>query len=212
MAQVTTLVFSVTTKTLNALVSSATKSKAARADFKKEVNQFIDSWAKLNGREKASVEAMAAVLAENETLKELAENPLLASFIKNDIKVDSKLALALGKPLENVTRKTDKTPWAAEKAAKAAADAQVLETAAKAKAAELAAVTPLQALENSLVADLAAARKISGAQNLAATILDAILLINPDFSETPAATPAVEAPATPAAEPKATGAKRRAAK
>jgi hypothetical protein len=187
MQAVTTLSFSVTPKTLKDLKSSTEKSKAARIKFKKETQYFLDSWTVLNGREKTSVDAMAAVLANDEILKELSENPLLASFIKNDIKADAKLALALGKPLDSVNRKIDKTPWAAAKAAKAAADAQVLETVAKAEADALAAITPLQALENALVVQLAAARNISGAHNLAATILDAVLLINPDFSETPAA-------------------------
>ena len=208
-----TVAFTITAKTLADLKSSATKSKTARTAFRKEVNHFLDAWALLNGREKASVDAMTAVLLNDEVLKELSEEPLLVSFIKNDIKADSKLALALGKPLESVNRKVDKTPWAAAKAAKAAADAKVLETAAKAKADAAAAVTPLQALENSLVADLAAARKISGAHNLAATILDAVLLINPDFSETPAETPApAETPVVTVVPPKAVGAKRRAAK
>jgi hypothetical protein len=215
MQTVTTLNFSVTPKTLKDLLASAEKSKAARIEFKKETARFADKWALLNGREKASVDAFAAVLANDEVLKELSENPLLASFIKNDIKADSKLALALGKPLESVNRKVDKTPWAAAKVAKDAADAKVLETVAKAKAAEAAAITPLQALENALIADLAAARKISGAHNLAATILDAVLLINPDFLETQATVPpapAVEAPAVVVVAPKAIGAKRRAAK
>ena len=176
MQTVTTLNFSITPKTLKSLQDSAAKSKAARVEFKKEVNLFADKWAQVNGREKASVDAFAAVLANDEILKELSENPLLASFIKNDIKADAKLALALGKPLEAVNRKVDKTPWAAAKAAKAAADAKVLETAAK-------AVTPLQALENQLIADLSAARKISGAQELAAGILDLIIRLNPDFVE-----------------------------
>ena len=183
MHTVTTLNFSVTPKTLKDLKSSADKSKDARVEFKKETMQFIDKWALVNGREKASVDAMAAVLANDEVLKELSENPLLASFIKNDIKSDSKLALALGKDLCQVNRKTDRTPWAAAKAAKVAADAKVLETAAKAAKAEAEAITPLQALENSLVADLAAARKISGAQELAAGILDLIVRLNPDFAE-----------------------------
>ena len=216
MHAVTTLNFSVTPKTLKDLLASADKSKKARIEFKKEVSFFADKWALLNGREKSSVDAFAAVLANDDVLKELSENPLLASFIKNDIKADSKLALALGKPLESVNRKVDKTPWAAAKVAKDAADAKVLETVAKAKAAEAAAITPLQALENALIADLAAARKISGAHNLAATILDAVLLINPDFVESKSETPA---PAeTPVAvtvtviPPKAVGAKRRAAK
>jgi len=210
MQTVTTLNFSVTPKTLKDLKASAEESKAARIEFKKETMQFVDKWALINGREKASVDAMAAVLANDEVLKELSENPLLASFIKNDIKADSKLALALGKPLEAVNRKTDRTPWAAAKIAKDAADAKVLETAAK---AEAAAVTPMQAVENALVVQLAAARKISGAHNLAATILDAVLLINPEFSETPAETPApAAAPAVVVVPPKAVGAKRRAAK
>ena len=178
-----TVAFTITPKTLTSLKSSAKVSKAARVAFKKEVTQFVDAWALLNGREKASVDAMSAVLANDEVLKELSEEPLLASFIKNDIKADSKLALALGKPLESVNRKVDKTPWGAAKAAKAAEDAKVLETVAKAKAAELAAITPLQALENALTADLAAARKISGAQELAAGILDLIVRLNPDFVE-----------------------------
>jgi hypothetical protein len=211
MQAVTTLNFSVTPKTLKDLLASADKSKKARAEFKKEVSFFADKWALLNGREKASVDAFAAVLANDEVLKELSENPLLASFIKNDIKADSKLALALGKPLESVNRKVDKTPWAAAKVAKDAADAKVLETVAKAKAAEAEAITPLQALENALIADLAAARKISGAHNLAATILDAVLLINPDFVESKPA-PAVETPVVTVVAPKAIGAKRRVAK
>jgi len=182
MQTVTTLALVITPKTLKDLKSSAEKSKTARVEFKKEVAFFADKWAEINGREKASVDAFAAVLANDEVLKELSENPLLASFIKNDIKADAKLALALGKPIESVNRKVDKTPWAAAKAAKDAADAKILEAAAK-------AVTPLQALENQLIADLAAARKISGAQKLAATILDGILIINPDFVE-----PVVEAP------------------
>ena len=211
MQTVTNLNFSVTPKTLKDLLASAEKSKAARVEFKKETAQFIDKWALVNGREKASVDACAAVLANDEVLKELSENSLLASFIKNDIKADSKLALALGKPLESINRKTDRTPWAAAKAAKDAADAKVLETVAKAKAAEAAAITPLQALENALITDLAAARKIAGAHSLAATILDAVLLINPDFAESkPAATP--ETPAVVVVAPKAVGAKRRAAK
>ena len=189
MQTVTTLNFTVTDKTLKALKSSADKAKLARAEFKKEVSLFLDKWATVNGRDKASVDAMAAVLSNDEVLKELSENALLASFIKNDIKADAKLALALGKPLESVNRKVDKTPWAAQKAAKAAADAKILETAAKAESDRAAAVTPLQALENSLISDLAVARKISGAHNLASTILDAILLINPDFAE-----PVIEAP------------------
>ena len=176
MQTVTTLNFSVTPKTLKDLKASADKSKAARVEFKKETMQFIDRWALVNGREKSSVDAFAAVLANDEVLKELSENPLLASFIKNDIKADAKLALALGKPIESVNRKVDKTPWAAEKAEKAAADAKILEAAAK-------AITPIQALENQLIVDLAAARKISGAQKLAAIILDGILIINPDFVE-----------------------------
>jgi hypothetical protein len=183
MQAVTTLAFVVTPKTLKSLKDSAAKGKAARVEFKKETQQFLDSWAELNGREKASVDAMAAVLANDEVLKELSENPLLASFIKNEIKVDSKIALALGKPLDAVNRKTDKTPWASAKAAKAEADAKVLETAAKAAKAEAEAITPIQALENQLIADLAVARKISGAQKLAATILDGILIINPDYVE-----------------------------
>lgn len=214
MQAVTTLNFSVTPKTLKDLKSSAEKSKAARVEFKKETAMFIDKWALLNGREKASVDAMAAVLANDEVLKELSENPLLASFIKNDIKADSKIALALGKPLDSVNRKTDKTPWAAAKAAKEAADAKVLETAAKVEAAAKAAVTPLQALENALIADLSAARKISGAHSLAAAILDAILLVNPDFIEPITEKPEAETPApvVTVVPPKAVGAKRRAAK
>jgi hypothetical protein len=215
MQTVTTLNFSVTPKTLKDLLASVEKSKAARIEFKKETMQFVDKWALINGREKASVDAMAAVLANDDVLKELSENPLLASFIKNDIKADSKLALALGKPLDSVNRKTDRTPWAAAKVAKDAADAKVLETVAKAKAAEAAAITPLQALENALIADLAAARKISGAHNLAAILLDAVLLINPDFLETQATVlpaPAVETPVVTVVAPKAIGAKRRAAK
>lgn len=183
MSAIQILTFNVTSKTLKSLKDSAAKSKTARVEFKKETQYFLDSWAKLNGREKASVDAMAAVLANDEILKELSENPLLASFIKNEIKVDSKIALALGKPLDSVNRKTDKTPWAAAKAAKAEAEAKVLEAAAKAAKAEAEAVTPIQALENQLIVDLAAARKISGAQKLAATILDGILIINPDFVE-----------------------------
>jgi hypothetical protein len=193
MQTVTTLNFSVTPKILKDLKASADKSKAARAEFKKEVTLFADKWAQVNGREKASVDAFSAVLANDEVLKELSENPLLASFIKNDIKADAKLALALGKPLEAVNRKVDKTPWGAAKAAKAEADAKVLATAAKAEADAKAAITPLQALENSLTADLAAARKIVGAHELAAGILDLIIRLNPEFVEPVVAAPVAAA-------------------
>jgi hypothetical protein len=209
--QIKTVPLTFSRETMDAMVASAEGIKTARAAFKKSVQTFIDKWAKLNGRGKASVEAMAATMAATEEIQQLAEIPQHASFIKADIKAVSKLALALDKTMAKVNRATDKTPWAAEKAAEKAAVTAKAEAAAKEAAAKEAAVTPLQALETRLIADLAAARKISGAHNLAATLLDAILLINPDFAEAPA-TPVAEAPATPVAEPKATGAKRRAAK
>lgn len=205
------LTYSLTAKAVKDLVANATKGKEFRGVIVKESQLFSDNWKAINGNSEASCKAMLAALSASDQLKELLEIPQLASFVKVGIKRTALLGLSLGKQMIDVNCQTDKTPWDKAKADKAAADAKILEADAKAKADKAAAVTPLQALENALVVQLAAARKISGAHVAASALLDAIVAINPDYSE-----PTGHAPATPAAvvvaEPKATGGKRRAAK
>jgi hypothetical protein len=206
------LTYSLTAKAVKDLVANATKGKEFRENIVKESQLFSDNWLKVNGNSEASCKAMLAALSASEQLKELLEIPQLASFVKVGIKRTAILGLSLGKPMANVNCQTDKTPWDKAKADKAAADAKILEADAKAKADKAAAVTPMQALENALVIQLAAARKISGAHEAASRLLDTIRAINPDYSEPTDHAPATP-PATPAVvEPKAIGGKRRAAK
>lgn len=212
MSTVINLAYSLTLAAVKELVSNAAAGKKARAVAVKETQAFSDNWLKVNGNSEASCKAMLAALSASEQLKELMEIPQLASFVKVGIKRTALLGLSLGKPMTDVNCQTDKTPWDKAKADKAKADTAILEADAKAKADKAAAITPLQALENALVAQLAAARNISGAHNAASALLDAILAINPDFAEPTGHAPATPAAPVVAAEPKATGAKRRAAK